>query len=347
MFARLFGLLSADLAMDLGTANTLVYVKGRGIVLNEPSVVTTKEERGRSKVLAVGLEAKRMLGRTPGSVKAIRPLQDGVIADFKVAEEMIKYFIRKVHNRRGFVSPMIIICVPSGSTPVEKRAILSSAEGAGARRVYLIEEPMAAAIGAGLPVTEPTGSMVVDIGGGTTEVAVLSLGGIVYSSSARVGGDKMDTAIINYMRRLHSLLIGEATAQLIKENIGIAWADPNYNEMIEVKGRDLIHGIPKEVVITSHQVAEALSEPITQIVDACKTALEHTPPELSSDIVDKGIVLTGGGALLRGLDQVITDVTGLPVVVAEDALSCVALGTGRVLEEFDRHRMDEILSNDY
>ena len=334
MFNKLLGFLSADMAIDLGTANTLVYVQGRGIVLNEPSVVAISLARGRKQVLAVGNKAKEMLGRTPGNIVAIRPLRDGVIADFDVAEEMIKHFIREVHNRSIFTSPQVIICVPSGSTAVERRAIVESAESAGARRVELIEEPMAAAIGAGLPVTEPTGSMVVDIGGGTTEVAVISLGGIVYSRSVRVGGDKMDEAIISYIRRMHNLLIGEASAEAIKKRIGTACPPDNgEGEMIEVKGRDLMNGVPKEIVISQRQIAEALAEPVTQIVEAVKVALEHTAPELAADIVDKGIVLTGGGALLRNLDLVLRHATGLPVVVAENALQCVALGTGRALEE--------------
>jgi rod shape-determining protein MreB len=334
MLTNLMGLLSADMGIDLGTANTLVYVKGRGIVLNEPSVVAIATSRGKRQVLAVGDEAKLMLGRTPGNIQAIRPLRDGVIADFEVAEEMIKHFIRKVHNRRSFANPQIIICVPSGSTAVERRAIQESAESAGARRVFLIEEPMAAAIGAGLPVTEPTGSMVVDIGGGTTEVAVLSLGGIVYARSVRVGGDKMDEAIINYIRRYHNLLIGESTAERIKKEIGSA-SPPEDGEgrITEIKGRDLMNGVPKEIVISERQVAESLAEPVTQIMEAVKIALENTAPELAADIVDKGIVLTGGGSLLRNLDLVLRHATGLPVSVAEDALSCVALGTGRALEE--------------
>ena len=297
------GWLSADMAIDLGTANTLVYVKGKGIVLNEPSVVAIEEYRGKKQVLAVGNEAKQMLGRTPGNINAIRPLRDGVIADFEIAEEMIKYFIRKVHNRRTFASPMVIVCVPSGSTAVERRAIQESAEAAGARKVWLIEEPMAAAIGADLPVTEPTGSMVVDIGGGTTEVAVLSLGGIVYARSVRVGGDKMDAAIISYIRRNHNLLVGEGSAERIKKEIGSACApDAGEGRTIEIKGRDLMNGVPKEIIITERQVAESLSEPVSQIVEAVKVALEHTAPELAADIVDKGIVLTGGGALLSNLD---------------------------------------------
>jgi rod shape-determining protein MreB and related proteins len=334
MLSKLLGMMSADMAIDLGTANTLVYVKGRGIVLNEPSVVAIANVRGRQQVLAVGDEAKQMLGRTPGNIQAIRPLRDGVIADFEVAEEMIKHFIRKVHNRRSFASPQVIICVPSGSTAVERRAIQESAESAGARRVFLIEEPMAAAIGAGLPVTEPTGSMVVDIGGGTTEVAVLSLGGIVYSRSVRVGGDKMDEAIIGYIRRTHNLLIGEGSAERIKKQIGSA-CPPEDGEgaVMEIKGRDLMNGVPKELVISERQIAESLAEPVSAIVEAVKVALEHTAPELAADIVDKGIVLTGGGALLGNLDYVLRHATGLPVSIADDALSCVALGTGRALEE--------------
>ncbi|NCC03792.1 MAG: rod shape-determining protein [Proteobacteria bacterium] len=346
MFSNILGLLSADMSIDLGTANTLVYVKGRGIVLNEPSVVAIATSRGKRQVLAVGDEAKMMLGRTPGNIQAIRPLRDGVIADFEVAEEMIKHFIRKVHNRRSFANPQIIICVPSGSTAVERRAIQESAESAGARRVFLIEEPMAAAIGAGLPVTEPTGSMVVDIGGGTTEVAVLSLGGIVYSRSVRVGGDKLDEAIINYIRRYHNLLIGESTAERIKKEIGSA-SPPEDGEgrVSEIKGRDLMYGVPKEIVITERQIAESLSEPVSAILEAVKVALENTAPELAADIVDKGIVLTGGGALLRNLDLVLRHATGLPVSVAEDALSCVALGTGRALEEM--HVLKNLLVGGY
>jgi rod shape-determining protein MreB len=334
MFSRLTGWLSADMAIDLGTANTLVYVKGRGIVLNEPSVVALAEVKGRKQVLAVGNEAKQMLGRTPGNIQAIRPLRDGVIADFEVAEEMIKHFIRKVHNRRSFASPLIIVCVPSGSTPVERRAIQESAEAAGARKVYLIEEPMAAAIGAGLPVTEPTGSMVVDIGGGTTEVAVLSLGGIVYARSVRVGGDMMDEAIINYIRRHHNLLVGESSAERIKKEIGCACPpESGDGETIKIKGRNLMSGVPKEIVISQRQIAESLAEPVTAIIDAVKGALEHTAPELAADLVDKGIVLTGGGAMLQKLDFVLRHATGLPVSIADDPLSCVAMGTGKALEE--------------
>ncbi len=334
MLSRLLGIFSADLAIDLGTANTLVYVKGKGIVLNEPSVVALSTSRGRKQVLAVGEEAKQMVGRTPGNIEAIRPLRDGVIADFDVAEEMIKHFIRRVHHRRGFASPRVIICVPSGSTAVERRAIQESAESAGARRVFLIEEPMAAAIGAGLPVTEPTGSMVVDIGGGTTEVAIMSLGGIVYARSIRVGGNKMDEAVINYVRRNHNLLIGEATAENIKKRIGSACLPEDGNgEVMEIKGRDLMNGVPKEIVISQRQIAEALAEPVNAIVEAVKVALEHTAPELSADIVDKGIVLTGGGSLLGNLDFVLRHATGLPVSLADEPLTCVAMGTGRCLEE--------------
>ena len=337
MFSRLIGFLSADMAIDLGTANTLVYVKGRGIVLNEPSVVAIAEMKGRKQVLAVGEDAKQMLGRTPGNIHAIRPLRDGVIADFEVAEEMIKHFIRKVHNRRSFASPLIIVCVPSGSTAVERRAIRDSAENAGARRVYLIEEPMAAAIGAGLPVTEPTGSMVVDIGGGTTEVAVLSLGGIVYSRSVRTGGDKMDEAIIAYIRRNHNLLVGEGSAERIKEEIGSACPpDDGEGDTMEIKGRDLMNGVPKELVLSERQIAESLAEPVSAIIESVKVALEHTAPELAADIVDKGIVLTGGGALLGNMDFVLRHATGLPVSIADDPLSCVVLGTGRALEEIKK-----------
>jgi rod shape-determining protein MreB and related proteins len=339
MLSRLFGFLSADMAIDLGTANTLVYVKGRGIVLNEPSVVAIAELKGKKQVLAVGEDAKQMLGRTPGNIQAIRPLRDGVIADFEVAEEMIKHFIRKVHNRRSFASPLVVVCVPSGSTAVERRAIQESAESAGARRVLLIEEPMAAAIGSGLPVTEPTGSMVVDIGGGTTEVAVLSLGGIVYSRSVRVGGDRMDEAIIAYIRRNHNLLVGESSAERVKEEIGSACPpEDGEGRTMEIKGRDLMNGVPKELVISERQVSESLAEPVGAIIETVKVALEHTAPELAADIVDKGIVLTGGGALLGNMDFVLRHATGLPVSIADDPLSCVVLGTGRALEEMRKLR---------
>jgi len=332
VFSGLLGMRSADMAIDLGTANTLVYVKGRGIVLDEPSVVAIAEVKGKKQVLAVGNEAKLMLGRTPGNIQAIRPLRDGVIADFEVAEEMIKHFIRKVHNRRSFASPQVIVCVASGSTAVERRAIQESAESAGARRVFLIEEPMAAAIGAGLPATGPTGPMVVDVGGGTTEVAVLSLGGIVYSRSVRVGGDKMDEAIINYVKRKYNLLIGERSAEKIKIRIGTAYPTDEVNVM-EVKGRDLVLGIPKTLELKSEEVREALAEPVNAIVESVKMALEKTPPKLSADIVDKGIVLVGGGAMLANLDVLLRETTGLPVMLAEDPLTAVVVGTGRCLDD--------------
>jgi len=333
MFLRFFGFVSSDMAIDLGTANTLVYVKGKGIILNEPSVVAMISERGVNVPYAFGNEAKLMLGRTPAKIEAVRPLKDGVIADFRSAEKMIEHFIERVHNRRSFTGPLIIICVPSGSTPVERRAIQEAAERAGAREVFLIEEPMAAAIGAGLPVTEPTGSMIIDIGGGTTEVAILSLGGIVYARSARVGGDKMDEAIISYIRRYHNLLIGETTAEQIKKTIGAACPPAEgVGKTIEIRGRDLMNGVPKEITLNEYQIAESLIEPVSQIVEAVKVALECTPPELSADIVDKGIALSGGGAMLRNLDYVISQATGLPVFVAEEPLNCVALGSGKVLE---------------
>ena len=339
MFSKLLGMFSADMAIDLGTANTLVYVRGRGIVLNEPSVVAIKEEKGRKVVLAVGNEAKQMLGRTPGNIQAIRPLKDGVIADFDYAEQMIKYFICKVHNRRTFVTPTIVICVPFGSTAVERRAIEDSASQAGAHKVYLIEEPMAAAIGAGLPVTEPAGSMVVDIGGGTTEVAVLSLEGIVYARSIRVGGDKMDSAIVSYIRRNMNLLVGERSAERIKKEIGSACPpEEGDGRTVEIRGRDLINGVPKEIVITERQVAESLIEPVSDIVEAVKVALENTAPELAADIVDKGIVLTGGGALLANLDKVLRKATGLPVTIAEDPLACVAKGCGETVDHLNRYK---------
>ena len=336
MLGSLLGYFSADVAIDLGTANTLVYVKGRGIILSEPSVVAISDIKGRRQVIAVGDEAKLMLGRTPGNIQAIRPLRDGVIADFEVAEEMIKHFIRKAHNRQSFVRPQVIICVPSGSTAVERRAIQESAESAGARRVFLIEEPMAAAIGADLPVTEPTGSMIVDIGGGTTEIGVLSLGGIVYANSVRIGGDKMDEAIINYIRRTNNLLIGESSAERIKKEIGSA-AVPKHGDgrTMDIKGRNLMEGVPKQIVISERQIAEGLSETVGAIIEGVKVALEHIAPELAADIADKGIVLTGGGALLSNMDEVLRQMTGLPVSIADEPLSCVALGTGRCLEEME------------
>jgi len=342
LFDAILGLFSNDLAIDLGTANTLVYLKGKGIVVSEPSVVAVqKDAMGQKKVLAVGTEAKNMLGRTPGSIVAIRPMKDGVIADFDITEEMLRYFIRKIHNRKALVRPRIVICVPSGITQVEKRAVKESAESAGAREVYLIEEPMAAAIGAGLPITEASGNMIVDIGGGTTEVAVISLAGIVYAKSVRVGGDKMDEALAQHLKRKYNLLIGERTAEQIKIQIGSAYPDPPTPEgpaklrTMEVKGRDLVSGIPKTLEIDDQEIREALSEPINAIVEAVRIALERTPPELAADIVDKGIVLAGGGALLRNLDQLLREETGLPVVIAEDPLSCVVLGSGKVLDELD------------
>ena len=332
----ILGIFSNDLAIDLGTANTLVYVKGKGIVLDEPSVVAVSMDgRSKSRVLAVGGEAKHMLGRTPGSIVAIRPLRDGVIADFEVTEAMLRHFIQKVHNRRSFVRPRIIIAVPSGITQVEKRAVRESAESAGAREVFLIEEPMAAAIGANLPITEPTCNMVVDIGGGTTEVAVISLAGIVYSRSVRVAGDKMDEAIIQYIKRKYNLLIGERTAEIIKTTIGNAYPNPQDLETIEVKGRDLASGIPKILSIDSEEIRVAISEQIDAIVETVKIALEQTPPELSADIVDRGIVLTGGGALLKNLDKLLREETSLPITVTENPLSTVALGAGRALDSLE------------
>ncbi|OEU46195.1 MAG: rod shape-determining protein [Desulfobacterales bacterium S7086C20] len=330
----LLGKFSNDLAIDLGTANTLVYVKGKGIVLSEPSVVAVRtDNRSKNKVLAVGAEAKRMLGRTPGNIVAIRPMKDGVIADFEVTEAMLRHFIRIVHNRRSLIRPRIIICVPSGITQVEKRAVKESAESAGAREVFLIEEPMAAAIGAGLPITEPTCNMVVDIGGGTTEVAVISLAGIVYSRSIRVGGDKMDEAIIQYIKRKYNLLIGERTSELIKTTIGNAYPNSENIETIEVKGRDLVSGIPKILAIDSEEIRVSIAEQIESIVETVKTALEQTPPELAADIVDNGIVMTGGGALLKNLDKLLREETSLPIKVTDDPLSTVVLGSGKVLEE--------------
>jgi len=335
IFDRLLGLFSNDLAIDLGTANTLVYVKGRGIVFSEPSVVAVqKDYRGMKRVLAVGKEAKMMVGRTPGHIVAIRPMREGVIADFEVTREMLRYFIRKAHNRKALVRPRIIICVPYGITEVEKRAVRESAMSAGAREVYLIEEPMAAAIGAGLPITEPSGNMIVDIGGGTTEVAVISLAGIVLSQSVRVAGDKMDEAIIQYMKRKYNLLIGESTAERIKCTVGTAYPTDEIQTM-EVKGRDLVAGIPKTIEINSDEIRDSMLDPINTIVNAVRVALERTPPELASDIVDKGIVLAGGGALLRHLDVLLREETGLPITVADDPLAAVVLGTGKALDELD------------
>ena len=338
---RMLGWFSDDLAIDLGTANTLVYVKGKGIVCNEPSVVAI--QKGTNKILAVGLEAKKMLGRTPGNIIAIRPLKEGVIADFEVTEVMLRHFITKAHNRHNFVRPRIIIGVPSGITQVELRAVRDSAELAGAREVYLIEQPVAAAIGAGLPITEPSGNMVVDIGGGTTDVAVLSLGGIVYNQSVKVAGDKMDEAIMNYIKKKYNLLIGEATAEQIKFEIGSAYPFPD-RKVISIKGRDLISGIPKTLVIDDAEIREALSEPVSIIVNTIKVALENTPPELAGDIIDKGIVLTGGGSLLAGLDIRIREETNLPVIVMDNPLTAVVLGTGKALDELDLLRKIFLLS---
>ncbi len=334
-FDSFLGVFSNDLAIDLGTANTCVYVKGQGIVLREPSVVAVKKDgRGNNVVLAVGQDAKKMLGRTPGNISAIRPMKDGVIADFEVTEAMLRHFISKVHNSRHLVRPRIIVCVPTGITQVEKRAVKESAQSAGAREVYLIEEPMAAAIGANLPIQEPTSNMVVDIGGGTTEVAIISLSGIVYSRSVRVGGDKMDESIMTHVRRKYSMLIGESSAEEIKMKIASAYPmDPE--QQIEVKGRDLVTGIPQNIIITSEEVRKAIAEQVEGIVQAVRMALEQTPPELAADIVDRGIVLTGGGALLRGLDQLLREETSLPITVVEDPLSTVVMGTGKALDSID------------
>ncbi len=342
---KFFSLFSKDMAIDLGTANTLVYVKGEGVILNEPSVVATIENEGRTQVLAVGDEAKQMLGRTPGKIKAIRPMKDGVIADFEVAEQMIKSFIKKVHKGRSLSNPQIVICVPSGATNVERRAIRESADAAGARRVYLIEEPVAAAIGAGLPVAEPTGSMVVDIGGGTSEVAVLSLGGLVNSTSVKAAGDRFDESIMEYMRSSHKLAIGETTAERMKKEIGSACPpDDGDGKTMSVKGRDLITGLPKEISISQRQIAEALAEPVAQIIDTIKRALEQTPAELAADIVERGIMLTGGGSLLYNLDKVLRRSTSLPVSIAEDPLLCVVMGTGQALEE--KTKLSDVFATD-
>ncbi len=347
MFGFLRSYFSNDLAIDLGTANTLVYVRGKGIVLDEPSVVAIRQQSGpnaKKTIQAVGREAKMMLGKTPGNIVAIRPMKDGVIADFTITEQMLKHFIKKVHDKKLFApSPRIIICVPCGSTQVERRAIRESAIGAGAGQVYLIEEPMAAAIGADLPVAEAIGSMVVDVGGGTTEVGVISLGGMVYSGSVRVGGDKMDEAIINYIRRNYGMLIGETTAETIKKQIGSAFPGSEVREM-EVKGRNLAEGIPRSFTISSNEILEALTEPLNQIVGAVKSALEQTPPELGADIAERGMVLTGGGALLRDLDRLFMEETGLPVIVAEDPLTCVVRGSGKALEQMEH--FGPIFTND-
>ena len=333
MINLLFRIFSTDLAIDLGTANTLVYVKGKGIVANEPSMVAVyRDNRGNQRILAVGEEAKEMLGRTPGNITPIRPLREGVIADFEAAEQMIRYFIIKAHNRKALVRPRVVVCVPSGITPVERRAVKESAESAGAREVYLVEEPMAAALGAGLPIMEPSGSMIVDIGGGTTEVAVISLAGIVVSHSIRVGGDKMDEAIAQYVRRKYNLFIGERTAEKIKLSLGNAYPDDEEKTM-EIKGRDLLSGIPKTYEISSSEVREALSDPLQQIVDVIKTTLEKTPPELASDIVDKGIILTGGGALLKNIDVLIRNAVNLPIVIVDDPLTTVVMGSGKLLDD--------------
>jgi rod shape-determining protein MreB len=336
IFNAVMGLFSTDLAIDLGTANSLVWMKGEGIVLNEPSVVAIQTgPRAKNRILAVGLEAKNMLGRTPGNIVAIRPMGDGVIADFEVAETMLRYFIRRVHNRRRFVKPRIVIVVPSGITPVEKRAVREAGEAVGAREVFLIEEPMAAAIGADLPFTEPIGNMVVDIGGGTTEVAIISLAGIVNSRSIRVAGDKMDFAIIQYIRRKYNLLIGEWTAEIIKTTIGNASPDPQNLETIEVKGRDLTKGIPKVLSIDSEEIRMAISEQIDAIVQTVKTVLEQTPPELAADIAERGIVLTGGGALLKNMDKLLSEEVGLPITITEDPLSTIAIGAGKALDSIE------------
>jgi rod shape-determining protein MreB and related proteins len=339
MFKNIRGYFSNDLSIDLGTANTLIYVRGRGIVLNEPSVVAIREEsaRGGRTVQAVGAEAKMMLGRTPGNITAIRPLKDGVIADFTVTEKMLQHFIKKAHGSRYFrPSPRVLVCVPYGSTQVERRAIRESAEGAGARKVYLVEEPMAAAIGAGMPVGEARGSMVLDIGGGTSEVAVISLNGIVYAASVRIGGDRFDEAIMSYVRRNYGILIGEATAERIKHEIGAAYPGQEVRE-ISVRGRNLSEGVPRAFTLNSNEILEALQEPLQGIVGAVKAALEQTPPELGADVADRGIVLTGGGALLRDLDKLLMEETGLPVIVADEPLTCVALGGGKALELLDQH----------
>ncbi|SHF51310.1 rod shape-determining protein MreB [Modicisalibacter ilicicola DSM 19980] len=345
MFKRLRGLFSSDLSIDLGTANTLIYVRGRGIVLDEPSVVAIRQSGSNRSVAAVGMDAKRMLGRTPGNITAIRPMKDGVIADFTVTEQMLQHFIRKVHQSTFLTpSPRVLVCVPCMSTQVERRAIKESAEGAGAREVFLIEEPMAAAIGAGLPVEEAQGSMVVDIGGGTSEIAIISLNGVVYSESIRIGGDRFDEAITAYVRRHYGSLIGEATAERIKEEIGCAYPGGELRE-IDVRGRNLAEGIPRSFTLNSHEILDALQDPLASIVSAIKNALEQSPPELASDIAERGLVLTGGGALLRDIDKLIAEETGLPVIVAEDPLTCVARGGGKALEMIDRQTFELVASD--
>lgn len=334
LFHTILGMFSNDLAIDLGTANTLVYVRGKGIVCNEPSVVVVRKDD--KKPIAVGIEAKKMLGKTPVNITAIRPMKDGVIADFDATGEMLKYFIKKVHNRKSFVSPRVIIGVPSGITQVEQRAVKDAALASGAREVYLIEEPMAAAIGVGMPVGDPSGNMIVDIGGGTTDIAVISLNGIVFSRAVRTGGDKMDEAIIAYIKRKYNLMIGERTAELIKVEIGSACqVDPDHTRTMEIKGRDLISGIPKTIIVSETEIREALVEPVNLILDTVRVTLENTPPELASDIVDRGIILAGGGALLRGLDLLIRQETGLPVIVAEDPLAAVVKGVGKMLDDLE------------
>lgn len=334
LFSNILGMISNDLAIDLGTANTLVYIKGKGIVCDEPSVIVVRKDS--KKTIAVGTEAKKMLGKTPANIIAIRPMKDGVIADFDATGEMLKYFIKKVHNRKSFLSPRIIIGVPSGITQVEQRAVKDAAQASGAREVYLLEEPMAAAIGVGLPVGEPAGNMIVDIGGGTTDIAVISLDGIVYSKAVRVGGDKMDETITAFIKRKYNLMIGDRTAEQIKIEVGSAYPTDSLDEMtMDIKGRDLISGIPKTVSITEAEIREALAEPVTLIIDTIKVTLENTPPELAADIVDRGIVLAGGGALLRGLDILIREETGLPVFIADDPLTAVVRGVGKMLDELE------------
>ena len=348
MFKTLRGIFSNDLSIDLGTANTLIYARGQGVVLDEPSVVAIRQSRvgGQKRVAAVGWEAKRMLGRTPGNITAIRPLKDGVIADFHITEKMLLHFIKKVHKNKFLrPSPRVLICVPCGSTQVERRAIRESALGAGAREVYLIEEPMAAAIGAGMPVEQASGSMVIDVGGGTTEVAIISLSGVVYAASVRIGGDRFDESIINYVRRNYGSLIGEATAERVKQEIGTAYPGTEVREL-EVKGRNLAEGVPRSFLLNSSEILEALQEPLTGVMDAVRVALEKAPPELASDIAERGLVLTGGGALLRNLDKLLMEETGLPVIVAEDPLTCVARGGGRALEMMEELGEGDLLSTE-